>query len=456
MTNLSLAEQLAKLAVERTEARQQAAEESRLLRDRRESIWKQLLSLQQDLDAVRREQALVDESAAQIQRDIAEDEVSQCVGALRAARDRLSEALAVSETLTSLAEQRDRLLAESSTLAGDWADFNEFEANKEASLAALPEYHRSKLLSTHEQLRSRVQELIDLEERIQQVTSPVVSVECVLFHDPDSADLSLVTPVMHADFAAVVDSESPWQSIFQVFMDALFDKGKQPQWDLVEMEPGVWAGFMTIRTLAEYSGEGEAEGGFEKALQQAVGRSSAEHLPTLHIELAGLHADAWHLGGFVDLAQMPERAEVVAPEVEPEGALQEDAAADEEVIADVSAWYTKEDLVSWRRSLKVSATSKWNQTGRVVRTMLMRMIAGGHVGDDKVAIEQLWRSLPEKYVVLLTQITDRLIDEELLVADTSDSVTLVAVSPDSLDEVQNLVNRTVSAFWEPLLVGDAA
>jgi hypothetical protein len=239
-------------------------------------------------------------------------------------------------------------------------------------------------------------------------------------------------------------------------MDALFDMGKGPKWVLVDMELGVWADFMTIRTLAEYTGDGEAEKAFEVALKQAVGRSSAEHLPALSIEPSSIHPDAWHIGGFVDLAQMAERVEELSPEAESADGLQKDEAADEEVNADASAWYTKEDLISWRRPLKVSVTSKWNQTGRLVRTMLMRMVASGYIGNDTVAIEQMWRSLPEKYISLLKQIAERLIDEELLVADDPENAAFVTINPERLDEVQNLVNRTVSAFWEPLLVGDAA
>ena len=462
MTEPTLQSTLTLLNAEREHEQAHLREQLGSTEVRRHAILQELLALQAELDSLLRVQGALAEQNTMLAQAYAHREYDLCLASLHATGERLAAAIAASSSRSALVARRDTLLASEQALAQEWQSYLEFEAARDTLLAPLPAYHRSKLLISQESLRARVQPLIDLESELgAAIVISTVPVDCLLYHDQDTADLVLVLPV------ANVAGDAHWPQLVRRFWNALFELGKRPDWEIVELAPSSWAGYVAIHMLAEYRGPLPIADACEAALVEQLAAANVDGEPQLGLRVGVLSTAAWRLGcplpaaspfasvgGAADNMEveadiLPDQVAMQAAEVGAESGEREPI---EGLQPTADGWYTEDDIKAWSRQLKVGVSSKWSRPARIARTLLMRMIAHGHVGASPIAEEQLSRGLPTRYARELGRLTERLIQSNLiLTAEEGGSSVGVAINPDLLDEVQNLINRTVSPFWEEVL-----
>lgn len=451
MRNPTLRDRLVPVIEDQVNSEAALAQQLQEIAGRRYSVQQQLLTLQVELDELQRNYASLEGAIHQSRQECALQEAELCLQELGESARRLAAAFSVNNDKQTLVSKRNKLLGERPELAQEWEAFCAFETEQQTILSHLPEYHRNQILMSHAVLRERLQQLIDLNTQLTEVAATeTVAVSCLLFHNLDTADLAIVLPIPEVALATTSGQAAPWHRAVDRFLDALFELGKRPEWEIIEMNTGSWAGCTTILTLAEYTGHQPIDVSFQFALNEYLSGITASAEPALLVEVAALSAAAWREG----ILHQPLEFEVetiALPGTEPGGEEEQLVVPSEEIVGVAGGWYTPDDLRSWTRQLRIAADSKWSQSARMARTMLSRMIGNGYIGTNSVAKEQLWHALPNDHADVLRQITSRLIDNGLLSVTHNSAETTVAVNPDLLDEAQNLINRMVSPFWEPIL-----
>lgn len=109
-------------------------------------------------------------------------------------------------------------------------------------------------------------------------------------------------------------------------------------------------------------------------------------------------------------------------------------------------WFSEEDVVSWERKMETVEGSRWNKQGRRLRTLLLRLSGRGYVGSMGVQADELWRPLPAPHGAAMHGGIEALLERGLLIQlREPDEVT---INPAMLSEVQDLVNREMTDFWE--------
>ena len=86
---------------------------------------------------------------------------------------------------------------------------------------------------------------------------------------------------------------------------------------------------------------------------------------------------------------------------------------------------------------------------RRLRTLMLRLVAHGHVGANGIEPEAIFMGLPEIHRQSLQNVLPVLLEAEFLVrvAPQSTNREHVAVNPNRLADVQALVNREMLPAW---------
>ncbi len=399
----------------------------------RATILLQLDALHQRLDALNTESTELQSrrEAMSSQRPRAETEVvmrvfAMLANSLAAFRNRLAE-------VSELRAQRESLLRDDPDLAAALQNYREFERDKDRVLSALPALYRSSLLQEHDRLRARVAPLIEGETHEARLLEDLVArLSVVVVGDSEQDMVHWLMP-----FPADTIQDASESDIASAVMRALEDLARSEEWYFAELESGAWAGYATMSALAEYTGKAtlaeSTRAGLEAGLQ--------DQWPGLQVEAVEISVAAWKYG-----LDLPPVVEAAAGEQQTLEVVAMQDKLDEELQG---GWYRRADIESWNRPLKVTSGSQWNQQARRLRTLLMRMIAGGMVGGDWVDAEQLTMGLPQSHAEALREGISRLLEAGVLrPIDGDDRVTM---NPSQLEEVQNLINRDTTEFWLPII-----
>lgn len=461
MAPTELQTQLEILEAEQAAAQQEFDARRAALLDERRQIQAEQLRLQQRLDAAIQAEKALSQSEAQQSETFAAQQHGAIITQLEQCRVTLERALAHAAKRQHLIAERTARLEREPDLHDQLASYEAFEANQELMLRGLPEFHRNIVLKAQEDLKKRLQPLMALDDAIRQA-SPNAAVEliCPVYINQDNAEMVLVIPVL-ADVVTTGETSQDQlaRQAVEGMQKALFEMGKGAAWEVAAMEERTWSGFVALELLAEYVDD-TAKAYDSKAIAHACEVALAGHFEErpssapvpLSLQLVPVSGPAWRLG-------MATEAQTTAPGKHVDELLEDEleetlgTSAEETPLAD-NRWYSEDDIRAWQRQLRVAADSKWNRTARRMRTLLMRLVAHGMVGERSVPASDLWQPLPGAHADAMRTHIDRLLDQEVLLAEGEDAASdtkLVSVNPTLLEEVQNLINRTISPFWEELV-----
>lgn len=351
-------------------------------------------------------------------------------------------------------KEREELLRADPVLEEDVRQYRKFEAMPAELLAELPEYYRQSALAAHQQLRQRLSACLTLDDLELQLSAVgPISIGMVFAQRADLREFYLVTPfpVPVSELAAAAPHAIP-----DAVMDLLLRLALEPEWRLSDLEEKPWSGFRALVMTGEYEGPDEPVEAVQASLQKLADASGPLAGLGLAVELAALGYDIWSLG----LAQESEWVGTVA---EPPTETVTAPAGDIPPMIPArtplgDGWYYVSDLVSWDRPLKVVADSQWNVSARRLRTMLMRMVSQGLVGDNKIPKERLWSGLPEPHLMAAEEGVMRLIEGGVLRVDRLDGLEQdqVSINPEMLGQLEVLINRDVNEFWVDLITEPVA
>jgi len=359
--------------------------------------------------------------------------------------------------LERLRLQREELLRTDPQLEADVQQYRQFEAMPADVLAGLPEYHRQRTLAAHEQLRQRLESYLALEAAEHELPAfEAIRVEMIFAGRPDGREFYLVMPFAAPPPELPADSSASLSRPLRgALMDLILHLALQDEWRLTDLEEKTWCGYSAVVLTGEYEGSADPCEAAEADLQKLANRGLRPCGIPLCVELAPVAYESWLAGLSQDALKVRAAEEPVEQPESPEPADATQRAPVRTALGD--GWYYGSDLLSWDRPLKLVANSQWNVNARRLRTLLIRMVSNGLVGDNKVAKERLWAGLPEPHSVAMQEGVTRLIDRGVLAIDAPEDSEheQVSIDPQMLGQLEVLVNRDVNELWADI-ISDAA
>lgn len=340
--------------------------------------------------------------------------------------------------LSQLHEKRQRLLNAKPELEENVRDFRSFDGVPDSFLNTLPNFHRQMLLEAQEKLRVQVAPYLEIQHQLHSLRHDTpIRLQLLVVRDAQQSQISWILPrpvVLPPDRSCVF-----LDRLATALEDAVLSVGTIDQFTLNDVETIEWAGFTGLATAGQFLGEELPEAEIislvANHLTEALGIAS----DLLDIRITEMDLAAWAAG--------TQTIQTVEEEAAPETSQPDEAVP---AIADLSqGWYRREDIIAWQRPVKVAPGSLWSEQARRLRTMLMRMLAKGAVGTTGASGDLLWKHAPEPHRRHLSDGISRLVETGVLVETVNNGrdERSLAVNPAMMVEVQNLINRDVTAFW---------
>lgn len=458
MTEVSLRTGLAAVHVEMVDRvaavecdlREHAAQHDGLLR--------QLRELNEQLSESRETRRLLEQELEAVKSATARSIVQWSVKQLGHAAAAIGDAERILMRLEQLRLQREELLSGDPELEGELQQYRQFEAIPADLLAGLPDYHRQRMLAAHEQLRERLAPYLAFEALERQLpTLDAIRVEMIFAQRPDRHDFYLVMPFTAPPPEPMDDSGvPPARPVHDAVMDLMLHLALEAEWRLSDLEERSWCGYSAVVLTGEYEGSGDPCEAAEANLQKLADAGITPGGIPLFVELAPVAYESWLAGLLQDALKLRATEERVEQLKSPEPVDATQRAPFRTALGD--GWYYGSDLMSWDRPLKLVAESQWNVNARRLRTLLIRMVSNGLVGDNKVAKERLWAGLPEPHSAAMQEGVARLIDRGVLAIDPprDSEQEQVSINPQLLGQLEVLVNRDVNEFWADIISEAAA
>ena len=475
MTNSSknLSNQLMALVASYHELDQVNAAQRRALDQRQSEIQNEMAILQTELSDLADQQRALQAAQQRIQREFTQQALQPIHVSLRAGNACLHAEIERTHAFYLAKQAFARMLADNTDLADDWNAYQVFEQTKDTILSSLPAFHKEQLIQSHHLLRQRLQKVIDMEVALRDAPSPpMVTLDVFVYRDSQGDDITFVLPIRMDNSHEPDEYTIRWNEIGQAFNAALFMLGKSSEWTIIEPELHTWSDYTALVALHEYRGDGPVLEALEAALNQGLNQQPLNMSIPLAVALHSLPPELWRAHH-----QMPWSVDPEATSADSEA----EAPSDHEFTPEINAvtqvienselhaldgakagirdpgvgWYTDDDIKAWLSPLRNAKQSKWSRPARQVRTLLVRMIARGHIGDQRIPALQLWTSLPATQAAQMRKSVEILLDHDLLITASTSPEDLatreIALNPARLDEAQNLINRTITPFWETLL-----
>lgn len=345
-------------------------------------------------------------------------------------------------SLQDIERQRQSLFTTVPSLEQDWQDYQAFESEPGSILGSVPSYYHHSLQEAHQCLRQRLTQLFELEEKAKAVHCPEnILIQVAIVADTVSNHIRWILPIPSRR-EEPLDTNGGVDEFAKIVLDALGRLNELPNWYLAEMSSETWGGYFVLSMLAEYTnGEKTLVELTREQLCTCLAENPLFQRIVPNVCVAEISLEVWKKGQQV-LFTAPVPAGTGVPE------------EDITVLPDLGQCiFTKEDIVSWERPLKVSVESSWNVQARRLRTLFIRLIAKGKVGREGMAVEHLWQGLPELHQHSFQNALPNMLEKNLLTraVPEGESGELVSVNPRMLTEVQSLINRDMTPFWTELV-----
>lgn len=340
--------------------------------------------------------------------------------------------------LSQLHEKRQRLLDAEPELEENVRDFRSFDGVPDSFLHTLPVFHRQMLIEAQERLRAQVAPYLEVQHQLQSLRHDApIRLQLLVVRDAQQSQISWILPrpvVLPSDHSCVF-----LDRLATAVEDAVLSVGTIDQFTLDDVETIEWGGFTGLATTGQFLGEELPEAEIAALVANHLTAALGIASDLLDIQIAEMDLAAWAAG--------TQTIQTVAEEAAPEPPRPDETVS---AMADLSqGWYRREDIIAWQRPVKVAADSLWSEQARRLRTMLMRMLAKGAVGTAGASGDLLWKHAPEPHRRHLSDGISRLVETGVLVETVNNGrdERSLAVNPAMMVEVQNLINRDVTAFW---------
>lgn len=349
-----------------------------------------------------------------------------------------------------LQRQLDGLLAQDPSLEHDLSNYHAFLEKQELAYQSLPAFYRKSFQQAVQLQVQRLKRCLDLETKLQAIPSGSKGiVPVVMTFDQRNSQMFWALPAATQTEGQDDTFSQRMDGLENAFIQFLTLLARDPDWTLLDIERGIWAGFRSLTTLVEYTGRIPVR----DAVQEYLDRRLIETWPFKNLmpvpEIAELDWDSWQLGqnrfgALLDLkAAKPVVTEEPVVEVEPV------VISTEPVFLPL---FTQKDVVSWDRPLRVSEESAWTVSARRLRTLMMRLASQGRIGKDAIYLEQITRGLPKEHAMSFEKLLPTLIETGILCQDSFNGSTTYTLNPDRLADVQDLIIRDITQVWAPLVV----
>ncbi len=450
------------------------------LHDLRKQYGQQQLTAKQTLNAqevekrqIQREIQALHAKLAQLSRDSVrlQDEISQMDDSYHRQEYKLLQiSLATSyETLCNATEfwanllelqaQHRIMLKKDSELEEVLADFLALDQQLMEIVSNLPKSYQQSLEERHRELDVRVRPYRELKHSMQILQyENAIQLMVIVIPVMNTRQVSWIIPFPANIIINPEDKTKPLFQVGNVLLDSLMDLSLNTEWHFEDIQVRNWATFTTLVATVEYDGEQDLKSVTESILKKAVSESPLFTKLTINVNIESMDQTTWELG-LIDLTNSDVGTEQAETDKSFETVNSVDSPPSEPVIpveVATQGWYSDADIQSWERRVD-NSNSNWNQQARRLRTVLIRLIAKGKFGTEAVPLETLWLNLPAPHAELMKAGLDKLLAAEVLKTEITKNGTdgqkaAVALNPDLISEMQSLINRDISDFWQPLLV----
>lgn len=309
--------------------------------------------------------------------------------------------------------------------------YQQLSTNKEHLLASLPVAVQSAVAQTLEdeegRLRTAIAPLLDL-----QAQRAVIKVD-------DPATFQVLVARQSADDLITWALPFPAGSSLPPFItsllvsaeSALATAGTSPDWTIDDLDTGNWEGFSVVLALARYDGALPLADATRAILANALSRLEGQGEIALDVRVDELPYDVWQQGR-------------QNHQLEEDSLSTPGAESEQPLIERSQGWFSDDDIRLWsRREGKVSSQ------GRRMRTLLMRMLGRGIIGETAISMETLWEALPAGHDTQMRQGILDLMEAGVLQRATmaDEGAVMVTINPAMLGEVQTLIRRETSGVW---------
>ena len=344
-----------------------------------------------------------------------------------------------------LSQKLEGILSQDPTLEQELFGYNTFIEKIDDILVNTVPYYRSSIEHVIHQQETRLKPCLDLEHKLKSLPEEGEKIlPLVTSFDEADSQLYMALPAAIQNEAQNQQFIQRMDSLENALMQCIFFLAQDPDWVIVEIDRIQWANFRGLTALAEYNGNGSKVEAIQDILKQKIPEFwSFKNSMIPQPEVAELDWQTWQLGSKLYGAILDLKA--ISSEEAEFGGI---STSEEMLVLD---FFQEKDIVSWNRSLRVVESSNWNVAGRRMRTLLMRMAVQGRIGKDEVKIQTVLLGLPEAHKNSFQKMLPQLVEKGLLLSSNHESPKAICLNPDYLSEVQSLINRDVTPFWEPIL-----
>lgn len=371
------------------------------------------------------------------------------------------------KTLIDIHQRRAEVLEHNPDLLINLEAYRAFECTDPAMLQALPAYHRDLAIEGQRQLRERLIPYLELEEREQSLECGWnVALQITVVHDRAASEIHWILP-FPAQLEFLPDATSnALQIVASHVLTALSKIQQHSNWYIAELSTSAWANCTVLHALAEQNSEQDLVEYTQLLVQEQLSTIPIFEHVVIDVHVTEVSVEVWERGLREDIGggeATNQRTNVASPALLDE-AVGEIASAEQPEKSTLQAneetrlrqrntWYTDADIISWERPVKTAEKSRWNSEARRLRTVLMRLVAQGMIGDQTVDIMQLWSPLPAPHDEAVRNGITRMIEAGVLMETGSVTSTegRVAINPAMLPEIQTLINRDVAGVWINLI-----
>lgn len=351
------------------------------------------------------------------------------------------------EVREELQRQLEGLLIQDPMLEQALTEYHAFHTKAEIAFQSIPPFYRKTFEQAIQKQTLRLKPCLDLEEKLKILPDRSdITVPIVLSVDKVHSQMFLAIPAAHPTENQDGRFSQRMDGLENAFLQFLSLLAKDLDWTLLEIERDSWAGFRSLTTLIEYTGQIP----FRDAIQEYLDQRFIETWPfknlTPNPQIAELDWETWKIGqsrsgAILDLIAVNPETETVVSPVEKA----------QQPVETVSRLFSEKDITAWERPLRVVEDSSWTVPARRLRTLMMRFAAQGRIGKEGLSPEQVLNGLSKEHVTSFEKLFPFLIESGVFHQEEGNGKSFYSLNPDHLADVQDLINRDITPFWAPIV-----
>jgi hypothetical protein len=435
MINPSLSSMYKELIEFYRENQKKLGSKNEILTQEIDEIQQKIRQLKQNLNAYRKQREILTATRTRLERQLPAKEREFAVRALEGSFRELATSGAYWQNIRRLINEIEDLESEDPELRKKIEDYEQFEEIRD-QIEQFPITYRERILQEHSRIARQLQPYRELRTELRSLKPPSQLIfNIAVLEVEDSETIWWVVPYRRDDELPSDVADAICDVVWEV-VNQIANLGQEPDWVFDDISVDSWEGYDALVTQGMYD---ESE-----AMAVAATSYLQKQITTLPV-----------FGRFVptvDVAVLPNalRSLVTDETIEPESDTVEEYDG-VELVELTGGWFSSDDVQSWAAPLNVVEGSMWNEQARRLRTLLIRLISKGCVGDGGVSHEQLIQHLPEPHDQFMRDGIERMLEADLLMHTEQENGDTITLNPSMLTDTQFLINREVTPFWAGII-----